>query len=384
MVQMAPSGIPEGCDNRSPGSATRGYSCVTPPAWGASRNGLRGIPEGRQNVFPGCFHPGPNRVRQTHTMHGRDPFPEIEPHASGWLAVGGGHEIYWEECGNPAGKPVLIVHGGPGSGCSPGNRRYYDPAIWRIILFDQRNCGRSRPHASDPDIDLSANTTWHLVEDMEALRCHLGVEKWLLQGASWGATLALAYAETHPARVSAMILLSATSGRRSETDLLTYGIGRIFPDAWERLSSFANWAGANLPITDAYARLLFDPDPSVREEAARRWCDWEAAILPTASAPSPRFDSAEFRLAFARLVTHYWSHGSWLEEGQLLRGAGKLGGIPGAILQGRLDLGNLTGTPWELAAAWSGCQLEFVEECGHEGGKSFNEALLGWTSRLGS
>ncbi|HLK13181.1 MAG TPA: prolyl aminopeptidase [Fimbriimonadaceae bacterium] len=311
------------------------------------------------------------------------PFPEIEPNRSGWLDVGDGHEIYWEECGNPAGKPVVVLHGGPGSGCSPGNRRYYDPALWRIILFDQRNCGRSRPHASLPTVDLSANTTWHLVSDMEALRGFLEVEQWLLQGGSWGASLALAYAERHPQRVSGMILLSATSGRRSETDLLTHGLGRILPAAWERLSSFASRAGEGLHVIEAYARLLFDPSPKVREEAARRWCEWETAILPTAPAPSPRYESPEFRLAFARLVTHYWSHGSWLEEGQLLRDAGKLAGIPGVILQGRLDLGNLSGTAWELAAAWPGSELVFVEECGHEGGKSFSDALLEWTHRLG-
>jgi len=306
-------------------------------------------------------------------------FPPIEPYRTGYLKVGDGHQIYWEECGNPGGKPVVILHGGPGSGCTPNNRRYYDPERWRIVLFDQRNCGRSKPHASETDIDLSTNTTHHLILDIEQLRNELKIEKWAIQGASWGATLALAYAETHPERVSELILLSATSGRRSETDLLTYGLGRMFRDAWKELQDFATQDPTDGPILDKMHRLLFSP---LQEEAATAWCNWEMAILPTAKAPFPRYADPKFRLAFARLVTHFWQNGSWLEEGQLLRNAKKIAHIPGVILQGRLDLGNLSGTPWELAAALPNLKLIFVEESGHEGSPTFSDLLLDWTNRL--
>ena len=309
-------------------------------------------------------------------------FPEIEPYASGHLDVGEGHSIYWETCGNPRGKPVVVLHGGPGSGCTTNNRRYFDPAVYRIVLFDQRNCGRSKPHASELTVDLSANTTWHLVKDIERLRDYLGIERWLVKGASWGSVLALAYAEAHPPRLTEMILVGAAAGRRSETDLLTYGLGRMFPRAWGRFAGFANRTPGEDHIIAKYNRLLFDSDPKVAEEAARHWIEWETAILPTAQTISPRFESPEYRLAFARLVTHYWSNGSWLDEGQLVRNADKLAGIPGVILQGRLDLGNLSGTPWELAGAWLGSELIFIEDSGHEGSKTYSEALLDYTKRF--
>ena len=306
-------------------------------------------------------------------------FPEIEPYESGYLDVGDGNRVYWEQSGNPKGKPALVLHGGPGSGCSVNDRRTFDPELYRVVIFDQRNCGRSLPHASEPDIDLTHNTTHHLVADIELLRERLGIEKWLLRGGSWGATLALVYAERYPERVSEIILLSATTGRRLETDLLTVGLSRMFPEAWDRLRGFADEHGETGPILDACNHLLFS---EFREEAASLWCDWEMAMLPTAAKRFPRFESPEFRLAFARLVTHYWRNGSWLEEGEVLAKAGRLAGIPGAILQGRLDLGNLSGTPWELAAAWPGSELLFIEDSGHEGNRTFGDVLLEYTQKF--
>jgi proline iminopeptidase len=305
-------------------------------------------------------------------------YPEIEPYDSGMLDVGDGNAVYWEVCGNPDGKPAVVLHGGPGSGCTPGARRSFDPAAYRIILFDQRNCGRSTPHASDPDTDLAANTTGHLVADLESLRRHLSIERWLVFGGSWGAVLGLVYAQCHPRRVSELVLVSVPTGRRSETDLLTRGLGRLFPEAWARFRDGVPEAERDGDLAAAYHRLLEHPDPLVREKAARDWCDWEDAIVPTAP-PSPRFESPEFRMAFARLVTHYWSHGSWLEEGIVLREAGLLAGIPGLIVQGALDLGNLLGTPWDLAHAWPGSELVLFNDAGHDGNDGMNDALVAAT-----
>jgi proline iminopeptidase len=296
-------------------------------------------------------------------MAGR--YPEIEPYEHGMLDVGDGNRVYWEVCGNPDGKPAVVLHGGPGSGCGPGLRRYFDPQRYRVVLFDQRNCGRSTPHASDPATDLTANTTDHLVADIERLREHLGIDRWLVFGGSWGCVLGLVYAERYPRRVSAMVLVGLATGRRRETDLLTRGLGRVFPQAWERFRAGVPESERDGDLAAAYNRLLEDPDPAVREKAARDWCAWEDAIAVTDGAPNPRYRDPRFRQAFARLVTHYWGHGSWLEEGVVLREAGRLAGIPGALVQGSLDLGNLVGTPWELAHAWPGSELELVDEAGH-------------------
>lgn len=312
-----------------------------------------------------------------------DTYPEIEPHEHGMLAVGDGNLVYWEVCGNPHGKPAVVLHGGPGSGCFAGMRRYFDPAAYRIVLFDQRGCGRSTPHASEPNTDLGKNTTEHLLADLELLRQHLGIDRWLVFGGSWGAVLGLAYAERHPERVSEMVLTGVATGRREETDLLTRGLGRLFPEAWARFRDGVPAADRDGDLGDAYARLLNHPDPAVRTKAARDWCDWETAMLPT-SPPNPRYERPEFRMAFARIVTHYWSHGSWLEEGIVLREAGALAGIPGVIVQGRLDLGNLLGTPWELAHAWPGSELVIVDDAGHSSGDpGMTEMLVAATDRFG-
>jgi proline iminopeptidase len=310
-------------------------------------------------------------------------YPEIGPYDQGMLDVGDGNLIYWEACGTPDGKPAVVLHGGPGSGCTTGVRRYFDPGAYRVVLFDQRGCGRSTPHASDPKTDLSTNTTEHLLADLELLRQHLAVDRWLVFGGSWGSVLGLAYAERHPERVSEMVLTGAATGRRSETDLITRGLGRLFPDAWARFRDAVPEADRDGDLAEAYSRLLNDADPAVRAKAARDWCDWEVAIAPPSPQPNSRYDKPEFRIAFARIVTHYWRHGSWLEEGTVLREAGRLAGIPAVIVQGSLDLGNLLGTPWELAHAWPGSELVMIDEAGHDfSDPGVQEALVAATDRF--
>ena len=308
-------------------------------------------------------------------------YPEIEPYEHGLLDVGDGNLVYWETCGNPDGKPAVVLHGGPGSGCGPGLRRYFDPAAYRIVLFDQRGCGRSTPHASDPAVDLGTNTTAHLLADLELLRAHLDIGRWQLFGGSWGAVLGLCYAERYPHRVSEIVLMGIATGRRVETDLLTRGLGPLFPEAWARFRGAVPEPDRDGDLADAYARLLESPDAGVRAKAARDWCDWEDAIAlrvgaePKASDAvgkpgegGEHFDPPDYRMAFARLVTHYFRHGSWLEEGIVLRRAGLLAGIPGVLVQGSLDFNNLVGTPWLLAQAWPGSELVLVHDAGHSTG----------------
>jgi len=235
-------------------------------------------------------------------MPGR--FPPIEPYDSGFIETGDGHRVCWECCGNPDGEPALYLHGGPGSGASPGQRRFFDPGRWRAVLFDQRGSGRSRPLASDPAADLSTNTTRHLIQDIEALRCLLGVDRWAILGLSWGTTLGLAYAQAHPDRVAGMVLALVTTTSRREVEWLTRGVGRIFPEEWHRFASAIPEALRDLRPVDAYARMVTDPDPVAADRAARAWCDWEDAhiSLTPGHQPNPRFDDPEFRLRFARLV----------------------------------------------------------------------------------
>ena len=312
-------------------------------------------------------------------------YPEIEPYESGMLEAGDGNRLYWETCGNPKGKPALVLHGGPGSGCTPGARRYFDPALYRTVLFDQRNAGRSTPHASEPDIDLSANTTDHLIADIELLRRHLGIERWLVRGASWGSTLALAYAQRFPERVTEMVLSSIATTTPWEIDWITRGVGAFFPAAWERFRDGAPESARNGSLPAAYHRLLMSPDPAIHAKAARDWCDWETAIeaVHPDHAPNPRYDSPAFRLGFARLVTHYWSHAAWLEEGVLLRNLGRLREIPAVLIHGRLDLGTPLVTPWRLAQNWPGSELIVVDEAGHDAGHpGMSESIVTATDRF--
>ncbi|TXL87302.1 prolyl aminopeptidase [Streptomyces sp. IB2014 016-6] len=313
-------------------------------------------------------------------------YPPIEPYDRGMLDVGDGNLVHWEVCGNPDGKPALVVHGGPGSGCGPRARRYFDPDRYRVVLFDQRNCGRSTPHASDPAADMRHNTTGHLLADMERLRAHLGIGKWLLYGGSWGSTLILAYAERHPDRVSEIVIPSVTTTRRSEIDWLYRGAGQIFPEAWARFRAGAPAEDArpgghqDTPgLLAAYARLTESPDPAVRARATADWCAWEDAVLsgePHGSADPYSGRPPAARQALVRICAHYFSHGAWLEEGALLRDAGRLAGIPGVLIHGRHDLSGPLGTAWDLAAAWPDARLVVVEDAGHKGSATMRREQL--------
>jgi proline iminopeptidase len=312
-----------------------------------------------------------------------DRYPEIEPFDQGMLDVGDGHLVYWEVSGSPTGKPALVLHGGPGSGCTPGFRRYFDPSAYRIVAFDQRGCGRSLPHASDPSADLSTNTTHHLVADIERLREHLRIERWLVWGGSWGSTLGLTYAERHPDRVTEIVLASVTMTRPADVHWLYHGVGRFLPEAWARFRDGVSGEDRDGDLVAAYHRLLQDPDPAVRERAARDWCDWEDAVvsLEPDHEPNPRYDDPRFRMAFARIVTHYFHHHAWLEDGVLLREAQRLAGIPGVLIHGRLDLGSPAMTAWELARAWPDAELHLVDT-GHTGGGAMTEQLIAATDRF--
>jgi proline iminopeptidase len=289
-------------------------------------------------------------------------FPAIEPFRHERLKVSGGHEIYYEECGNPHGKPVLIVHGGPGGGCNATMRRYHDPARYRIVLFDQRGCGRSQPHAS-----LEANTTWDLVADMEQLRVRLGIERWQLFGGSWGSTLALAYAQTHPERVSELIVRGIYMVTRPELEwFYQFGVSEMFPDKWERFI-------APIPEDErgdmmaAYHRRLIGSDRKAQVEAARAWSIFEGEVITLLPDPetSGKFGEDDYAVAFARIENHYFVNGGWLEEGQLLRDAHKLHGIPGVIVHGRYDMPCPAKYAWALHKAWPEAEFHLIEGAGH-------------------
>lgn len=311
--------------------------------------------------------------------------PAIEPYATGLLDVGDGNHVYWEACGNESGKPVVVLHGGPGSGCTADMRRYFDADAYRIILFDQRNCGRSRPHASDPATDLSTNTTHHLVRDIELLRRFLGVKRWLVWGVSWGCTLALAYAEQHPECVSELILVGPTMTRQREIDWLYEGVAPLFPAQWARFCAAAGGVGSARTLIDRYALLLADSDAAVRHAAARAWTDWELALSSIDSDPKPtgRWLDPEFVYARARIVTHYFRNAAWLEDDVLLRNADRLARVPGVLIQGRLDVQAPLVTAWELSQAWPAADLVIVGGAGHSTSDAgMAEAIVAATDRF--
>jgi proline iminopeptidase len=306
-------------------------------------------------------------------------YPPIEPYDQGMLDVGDENHVYWEACGNPEGKPALVVHGGPGSGCSPRYRQFFDPERYRIILFDQRGCGRSTPSASDPDTDLTCNTTDDLLADMEQLRKHLDIDRWLLSGVSWGSTLILAYAERHPDRVSEIVITGVTTTRRSEIDWLYNGVSRFFPGAWEEFRAGVPDADYDGNIVASYANLMKSPDPQVRRQAANDWCAWEDTVISEESSETTDVYSSrsmEWKLSFVRIASHYFSHGAWLEEGELLRNADRLAGIPGMLIHGRLDLAAPLDTAWELNSVWPDSELVIVDDSGHTGGDTMAEHEL--------
>ncbi len=305
-------------------------------------------------------------------------FPPVDPHESGMLNVGDGHQIYWECCGNPTGKPALFLHGGPGTGCSVGQRRFFDPKLYRAVLFDQRGSGRSRPLASEPGTSLATNTTSHLIADIEMLRDKLGIDRWIILGLSWGTTLGLAYAQAHPQRVKAMVLGFVTTTSRAEVRWITEDVGRIFPQEWHSFVNAVPKHLRDLPLVDAYALMLADLDPAVRDGAARAWCNWEDAhvSLTPGHAPNPQFEEPAFRLGFARMVTHYWRHAAFLEEDQLIRDASRLNGIPGVLIHGRYDVSAPLITAWRLHNQWATSRLQVLDDAGHGGGNEFMPLVL--------
>ena len=289
-------------------------------------------------------------------------YPPIEPYASGMLDVGYGHSVYWERCGTPGGTPAVFLHGGPGGGCSPRHRQLFDPAKYDVLLFDQRGCGRSTPHAN-----LDANTTWHLVADIERLRAIAGVERWLVFGGSWGSTLALTYAQTHPRRVSALIVRGIYLLTKAETDwYYQFGVSEMFPDKWEGFV-------APIPVAErgdmvgAYHRRLTGDDLGVQLAAAKAWSNWEGQTITLLPEPatSDGFGDDRFAIAFARIENHYFQHAGWLDEGQLLRDAGRLHGIPGVIVHGRYDMPCPARSAWALHQAWPEAEFHLIEGAGH-------------------
>lgn len=296
-------------------------------------------------------------------MQRREFYPEIEPYETGRLPVGDGHELYFEQCGNPSGKPVVFLHGGPGAGCSTSARRFFNPEKYRIVLFDQRGCGRSTPHAS-----LVANTTWHLVADIERLRNHLAIDRWQVFGGSWGSTLALAYAQTHPQRVTQLVLRGIFMLRRWELEwFYQSGADAIFPDAWDDyLAAIPEVERGDM--MSAYHRRLTSPDPKVQLEAAKAWSVWEGRTSYLLQDPGHVEDSAAdmFALAFARIECHYFVNGGFFDrDDQLLANAYRLKGIPAVIVQGRYDVVCPLRSAWDLHQAWPEADLRIVPDAGH-------------------
>lgn len=294
-------------------------------------------------------------------------YPSIEPYETGMLLVGDGNRVYWEQSGNPSGKPVVFLHGGPGSGTSAWQRRFFDPEKYRIVLVDQRGCGKSTPHASEPGTSLRFNTTWHLVADLELLRRNLGIERWQVFGGSWGSALALAYAQAHPASVSELVLRGVFTLRRHELEwFYEGGASVVFPDLWEEFI-------APIPLLErsrmieAYHRRLIDPDPAVHVPAAVAWTRWEAETVTLRPDPRRVADAVEpdHAVAFARIENHYFMQSGWFREGQLIDGAAALRDIPGVIVQGRYDMCTPIMTAWDLHRAWPQSELVIVPDAGH-------------------
>lgn len=292
-----------------------------------------------------------------------------EPFHTGRLHVGDGHVLYYEQVGAPDGAPVVYLHGGPGAGCTPGARRNFDLERHRAVLFDQRGAGRSTPHASEEGVHWASIDMAHHIGDIERLREHLGIERWIVFGVSWGSVLGATYAERHPDRVRALVLAAVSTGTAEDIDWLTVHAGRFFPAEWREFRGHVPAELREERLVDAYNRLLMDPDPAVREAAAVAWCRWEDAHVATTPKIKSNLRYADpcFRLGFARQVTHSWRHNSWLAPDEIVLHADRLAGIPGWLIHGRLDLSSPLDAPWRLHQAWPGSELIVVYDEGHGG-----------------
>lgn len=310
-------------------------------------------------------------------------YPPIEPYRQDWLTVGDGHEIYFEESGNPVGQPCVFVHGGPGGGAAPAARQFFDPDHYRIVVFDQRGCGRSRPHAS-----LVANTTWHLVDDMEALRAALGIEQWLVFGGSWGSTLALAYAQAHPSAVSALVLRGIFLLRKAELHwFYQHGASELYPDSWAHYL-------APIPVDErddliaAFHKRLTSEDEAERLSAARAWSVWEAStsFLYQNEDFMAQLDEPQAALAMARIECHYFVNGGWFDSpDQLLNHIDRIRHIPAVIVQGRYDVVCPPTTAWDLHLAWPEADFQLIQNAGHSAfDPPITSALVDATQRLAS
>ncbi len=295
----------------------------------------------------------------------RDLYPAIDPYDHGHLDVGDGQQIYWECSGNPEGKPAVFVHGGPGGGTAPDQRRFFDPTRYRIVLFDQRGCGQSRPHIAD-GADLSVNTTGHLIADIERLREHLDIDRWLVFGGSWGSTLGLAYAQSHPDRVTELVLRGIFLLRRSEIDwYYNGGAAHIYPDEWESYLAPIPADERDGDLVAAYHRLLTSDDPDVARRAAVAWTTWEQSTSYLIPKRDDDDGNDRFALAFASIENHYFINGGFLREGQLLEDIATIAHIPAVIVQGRYDVVCPMVSAWDLHRAWPSAQLKIVGDAGH-------------------
>jgi proline iminopeptidase len=300
----------------------------------------------------------------------------VEPFDVGRLDVGDGHVLYYEQVGHPAATPVVCLHGGPGSGCPPGARRDFDPQRHRAVLFDQRAAGRSTPYAADEDVDWASIDMDHHVADIEQLREHLGIDRWVVFGLSWGSVLGATYAERHPDRVIAVVLGAVSAGTADDIDWLTVHAGRFFPAEWRAFRDHLPAELRRARLVDGYHALLMDPDRATRDAAAVAWCRWEDAHVATTpgATPDPRYQDSRYRLAFARQVTHCWRHNSWLASDEIVGNAGRLAGIPGWLIHGRLDVSSPLDGPWRIHQAWPGSELVIVDGEGHGG----NDMMAHW------
>lgn len=309
-------------------------------------------------------------------------YENTQPYDQGMLDVGDGHSIYWEVCGNPKGKPVLVVHGGPGSGATAYWRQFFDPNRYRIILFDQRGCGRSIPHAADTIEALKENTTAHLISDIEKIRNLFNIDKWMLFAGSWGTTLTLAYAITFPTRVAEIVMWAVVTTRKHEIDWLTWTMGELFPEEFENLLNFLPELIADRNIPLGFNKLLMSPDPHVHLPASFAWCAWEDRIttLGNTVVPKPKYQNDRFRLGFTRLVTHYFGNYAFLPDDYITGRIESLRHIPIIMVRGRLDISSPLSIIWNIHKALPLSDLYLVDEAGHGGAEAMHKILVGATN----